>query len=140
MSQGGDYQIVFFENGVASNKWLGGSSTPSNQAPQPIPFDSELIALFITNSKGGADIDIEIYKSLEGTGSTNSLFFTWVLRNFRTADKSDTPLPLTFSQGDKVAVFSRDQGGNASDVALYLLFKTTNLNVRNHIEDFAGDF
>ena len=96
------YDFSFVNTGATYNKWLefDSSSSPSNQVPEIIPYDSELLALTYSNSDDDTEINAEIY--INGI-----LIFTWEIRNKRTAWKTDLVGAVSAAQGDRLSIFFR---------------------------------
>lgn len=136
------YSLFFEEVGSAASEWLetNGDGVNSNQAPHIIPFDSKLVALTFTNTDNDSDTDLEIYSVPEGSGSgPSTLKFTWSLTNTRTARKSNFPSDITFSAGDKVAVFTNDIGVNPDNVRIAMYLQITNFEESENSEQWSGN-
>jgi len=109
------------------NKWL----TLSEEAKGDktlfiVPFDCKVVALTWSNEKDNVDRDIEIYKN--GTSSADKIF-TWQIRASRTRYKTNLLTGLSFLQGDRVAVFSRDKGKDDKKPVFSMFFKSDNNNL-----------
>lgn len=131
---------VFSESGSARNQWLeyGIRSIPSDETPAVLPFSAKLIACVFSNDDDGTDTDIEVYRSVQGSGSTTSRAVTFQVRNKRVARFSNFT-PIQFAVGDKIGVYMRDKGTNPSDVAVKLYFLVSAFTKENAGEDYSSD-
>jgi hypothetical protein len=118
------YDFSFNNVGRTSNKWLefASSSAPSNDNPLVGPYDSDMIALTYSNTSNDSGTDAEIYKN-------GVLFYTWQIRNKRTAWKTDLPL-LSLNQGDRISVFFKKVAGQGDPQSpvMDLYFSVTSHN------------
>lgn len=132
--------LIFSLNGTANNDWFGYviNLAPSDETNALIPFDCNLIALTFTNKRSGVDQDIEVHKALYNNGNTNANVWTSEIRNQRTFQECITG--ISFNAGDKIAVYSSDQGGNASDPVVILWLQITTNTCQDLAEDYNGDF
>lgn len=138
---GKTFQVEFTRSGSVKNKWLcvSNSKSPSNETPFFVPYDVKLIRTTMSNSKSGADSNIEIHVSPYGDGNLTTLAYTWSIVNKRVdcKDPSD-PTALLFDAGDKIGVFARDTGTDLKDaiITLYFVVLTDDLCVG---ENYSGD-
>lgn len=140
---GSIFQAVFVnESKKVKNKWLstyGDGGATSNDSPIALAWDCKLIALAFTNSSNDVSTNVEIYKASVNSGSSNTKIFTWDLNNVRTAWKTNLP-DLSFSAGDKIAVFLKDSGSDPGDVIVTLSFQIIVDGSEENNEDFSGSF
>lgn len=131
----------FVENGSAQNKWLDNKcqNVNSNQTFYLVPFNCNIISITYSNSRSGSSCDIEVYKSTKNNGvSDKTKIMTWELRSARTAYKSG--FSLAVSAGDKIAVYLKDRGTNATDPVVDLALQVRDTNTGENTENFSGDF
>ena len=136
------YSFEFTEAGSASNEFLetNGDGKNSNATPHVIPFNSKVVAYTLTNSDNDGDTDVEIYRVAEGNGSGPAVLVdTWVLRNVRTARKTNFLSDIVFSAGDKVVVFVRDRGIDPDNVVFKIYLQVTDEVVGENIESWSGN-
>lgn len=113
------YTIVLQHNGnVSNNTFIGYDSLiPGDDTPIVVPVKSELVEYTFSNSRSNADYAIELRKN--STGATP--FNTVSVDNTQTFVEDDINEP--FNPGDEVYVKYIDEGTNASDAVILLLFK-----------------
>ena len=136
------FEITFNHEGDASNDWLETDDVPTNQTPIIIPFDCRLVALTFSNREETSKTELEIRCVAEGGGPGPSVLkYTWILDNIRTARKSNFISPITFLQGDMVAVFAKERGDDQEpcDVRLVAHFIITASNETESLDDWTGD-
>lgn len=136
------FEIPFQRNGSVSNDWLLTDDLPTNSTPIIIPFDSELVGLTFSNSDETSKTELEFRCVAEGGGAGPSILkYTWILDNVRTARKSNFVSPVTFSQGDMVAVFAKKRGAqqDPKNVKLVAHFIVTVDNQSESLNDWTGD-
>ena len=111
--------LVF--NGTVSNgNWIGYSNLlPGNTTPIVAPITGSFVGFTWSNQNASADFALTFRKN--STGATP--FFTWSVDNTLTAS-IDLPTPETFTAGDTIFIQYIDEGTNASDATLVLLFKS----------------
>lgn len=114
------FTIMLQHNGsVGNNTFLGYNELiPGNATPVIIPKDSEFVGFTFSNAQTTADFTLEFRKN--GTG----------VATFHTSVKTNTQFysenlgtPQSFTAGDKIYVKYIDQGDNASDAAVVLVFR-----------------
>ncbi len=115
--------ISLVAQGNANNTWMSVSAQNINidNTRLLLPNNSELIGFAFSNANNNADTDIEVYRN--GITATE-LVQTIQVRNSRYAWSSQLT-PTSFSAGDRIAVFLRDQGGNTSSAYVGLYFRIT---------------
>ena len=124
--------FVFLENGEAENEWLNNSEDGINSDGTPclIPFNCQLIGITFENSYNGADVELEIWKASAGLGNWTNVFTVSEnnVRYFynRTVQNSN----ITFSIGDKLAVFSGGCG-TTDDVVVRVWLQITSSPAQN---------
>ena len=136
------YTLTFSEDSTASNEYInsGVNGTESNATPHIIPFKSKVMAYTFSNSDNDGDVDIEIYSVPEGSGNApTTLEDTWVLRNARTARKTNFTQDVIFEAGDKVTVYFRDQGVNPDNVVFKMYLKVLEDDITDNVETWSGD-
>lgn len=134
------WQMTFTEDGSADNEWLGlyDRGVKSNRTLGIIPFDCEVCVITFSNSRAGADCDIEIYAADAGDGNNASKVYEWKIVDKR--HQCITPNPvLQFSAGDKIGIFCQDQGGDPENVVVTIYFRITSTNKCNGGENFSGN-
>lgn len=105
-------QFTFETDGIARDKWLGlGARKPSNIAPYVVPQPAKISAITFVNTNDEADVDVELY--INGTRQ-----LTWEIRNSRWAYKAVDLFDLELNAGDRVSLFCKDAGDNATDVLI----------------------
>lgn len=112
------YAVSIIRNGSMSNgDWLGKgellSNTPSYVAPRNLQF----IGLSWGNASPNVDFDLEFYKN----GRATTKFRTYEARNLQYGFAYGWD--NAFSAGDILDIKYIDQGDNASDFVVDLLFK-----------------
>ena len=130
-AEGRLFQLEFSYSGAANNHWLDNyrGSIPSNETPAVIPWDSSLVGLTFTNKIVTGDADFKIYATAEADdpNTTKTLKYTWSVSNMRTARKTNFAGAVTFTAGDKVAIFAADTGDTIQNpVVIMHLLVTTN--------------
>lgn len=105
-------QFTFETDGIARNKWLGlGNRKPSNVAPYVAPQPIRISAITFINTNDEADVDVVLF--VNGIEQ-----ITWEIRNSRWAYKATDLFNLQIDAGDRVSLFCRDAGDNASNVLI----------------------
>lgn len=138
---GKTFHQCFVRSGSGQNRWIGNedSSVTSSESPQPLPWDSTLVAMTFTNSRSGADQDVEVWSAPLGSGNSKTKKYDWQLNNNkRAAVKND--ISIDFNAGDKVAIYIQDRGTNTRDPVVCLYFKIRTNAVKDESEDWSGDF
>lgn len=138
--KGSLFQETYHAN--STNQWLDRLGEEDfNETPKVLPTDARLIAIDWSNERDGADVDIEFYVASRGSGSSNSLAYTWAIRGSRVASIYNENGLFTLNHGDKFAIFIRDRGGNALDSFVTSYFQSLGTVFSNsYTEDFSGDF
>ena len=110
--------------GSFRNEWaeINVSSIKSNTTVEVIPFNCKLISLVYSNKNTSTELDFEIYKN--GLSSSNKVF-TWEIRDAKVAWKTTGLDLITFSPGDRLSFYVKDQGTNATDGFIKMTFETT---------------
>jgi len=140
-SVGSVLSFSFFEEEETSNKWLNHTEDESsNEVPAVIPYDCELSSITYSNHNAGTDTDIQIWRAAEGAANSDSKILTWSLVNARTARKNSFSPAVTFSAGDKVAVYLKDTGVNPNAPMIILHMKITAVNSGTNIENYSAHF
>ncbi len=114
--------IVFFNDGVASNKWMKiveASGRTSDLTPHVFLFDAVIYGLSFVNHLDSRDSDIELYKN-------GTLLFTWSIVTKRWAYKTNGLSAVTFAAGDRLSIFMSDTGADPNDAILTLYFSFLN--------------
>lgn len=119
---GTTFDMTFGDQGSFRNEWveLGIIGSRSDSVPNVIPFDCKLISMIFTNNNSSVDLDVELYKN----GTSNN-FFTWQIRNKKTAYKTNNLDSAVFAPGDTLSVYVRDRGTNANNGFLRFTFQVT---------------
>ena len=113
--------IPLVYNGTVSNgDWIGYSNLlPGDSTPIVAPITGTFVGFTWSNSKSSADFELQF--RLNSTSGT--IFFTWSVDNTQNASVTlPTPEPVT--AGQQLFIQYIDQGQNASDATLVLLFKS----------------
>lgn len=112
------YTVTVVCNGSMTNgQWLGKGELLSNTVTYVAPRSLQLIGMSWGNSKSNVDFDLEFFKN--GRGTTK--FRTYSATNLKQGYEFNWT--DAFSAGDYLDVKYVDQGDNASDFALDLVFK-----------------
>lgn len=113
------YTIPLIYNGTLSNNEFIGYSNllPGDDTPIVIPVDSTLEEYTFSNKNNNADFTIELRKN----GTTASVFNTRSVTN--TQSYVENSIGELFSAGDTIYIKYIDDGSNASDSAIILVFK-----------------
>lgn len=113
--------IPLVYNGTLSNgNWIGYSNLlPGNNTPIVVPITGVLDGFTWSNQQSSADFALTFRKNSTGA----AIFFTWSVDNTRSASVF-LPTPEPFSAGDTIFIQYVDQGTNASDATVVLLFKS----------------
>ena len=143
--QGGQniFQSTFIYKGNIENKWIGlESSLTSDETPYIVPWNATIVGIGFSNTNNDADIDIEIYKSLNGSDNINTLLYQWDIRTARTGYKTDVNSGLTFNAGDKMGIFLKKFSGNKpQNVQLVVYFQIDeNTTIGESVESYSGNF
>jgi len=140
--------LVFYssyaENGGANDEYLNNTidNIVSNESPDPMLFNCQLVGITYSNSNQGADFEIQIRVAPAGSGNSDTTIYSWSVDNARIALNRNVALedpPITVAKGDKVAVYFNDQGGNSDDVVVKLWWKVLSSPQGNVIENYSGD-
>lgn len=113
------YSIPLIYNGTLSNNEFIGYSNllPGDSTPIVVPIDSILEEYTFSNNSSTADYGIELRKN------------STVATPFNTVSKDNTQFFVesgigeSFNQGDTIYVKYIDEGSNARDVGIVLIFK-----------------
>jgi len=121
---GNIFRIVFVNQSSTKNKWLGywGNSFTSSLIPGVLEYDCKLVGISFSNSRNNSDSDVEIYKN-----GTSTKVYTWEVRDKRYAWKT-SGIDIAFTQGDRVAVYAKDQGTDPLDMVITMTFRITSEN------------
>lgn len=113
--------ISLVYNGTLSNgDWIGYSNLlPGDATPVISPITGAFVGFTFSNNDASADFALEFRKNT--TGGTP--FFTWSVDNTQSAAIT-LPTPQTFAAGDQIFVKYVDEGSNARDAVVVLLFKS----------------
>lgn len=148
-STGSSFLISLFRYGSGTKGWYGFSETiPTNTIPFIIPMDCVMTNITYV-SQNVATSKIIIYVIPLGA-TTQVRKFTWDLRQTRSACTNKS---VSFSRGDKLAVFS-DSSGNAALLSSSFPVANTPVNpwinitcqpiaataITDFIDSFAGNF
>lgn len=113
------YTILLTYNGtVGNNTFIGYTNLiPGDDTPIVVPVKSDLVEYTFSNNNSGADYTIELRKN----STTGTVFNTVSKTNtqFYTESNIDEP----FNANDTIFVKYLDNGTNASDVGVLLVFK-----------------
>lgn len=136
------FSVTFHDGGTVSGgvdylSWADDLGT-SDEIPFVIPFNCELIAVTYTNEDPGTDNTIQIRRSNFNSGSTQNIVLSISQTNVRTACYTNFTRP-SFNAGDKLAVSLQDNGGNADEPRVYLMFQTTDDTLQNLTENWSGN-
>lgn len=132
----------------AKNTWLylfgsDSGNSSSDSVPFVLPWECKLISLMYTNQDDDVDCDIELWKSpvAQEPLYNKTKFHTIQVRNERTAVVTDfTGSDVTFSRGDKLAIYIKDRGRNSDYPVVHLTFLITSNVVGNVFENFSTNF
>ena len=113
--------INLIYNGTLSNgDFIGYSNLlPGDETPIIIPITGSFVEFTWSNKNANADFALEF--RLNSTVGTP--FFTWSVDNTQTAAVV-LPTPESVTIGDEIYVKYIDEGTNAQDAAIVLLFKS----------------
>lgn len=112
------YVVTILHNGTVSNgTWLGKGDTMPNATSYIAPRAVEFLGLSWSNKNSDVDFDLEFYKN----GRDTTKFRTYEVRNL------DYGYIQTWDDllvaGDRIDIKYIDQGDNAADLAVDLVFK-----------------
>ncbi len=135
------FQLSFENPSSVGGDWLQLGGFPSNETPHVLAWDCKLVALTFSNKESGADTELQIQAVDEGDGrSPSPTVFTWILDNVRTARKTDFSPDVTFSKGDKIAIFAKQRGNtDPSQVKMIMTFFVTAADETNNVENWSDD-
>lgn len=112
--------IVITHNGTMSRNQLVGYSNLANNA-FVVGFKSKLAKITTVNKRTGADYALDFFDGESDGGNNNGFFRHTVVNNSPlVADVTGSP---TFNAGDRLGIYYRDTGLNASDLNLTLFFE-----------------
>ena len=113
--------ISLIYNGTLSNgDFIGYSNLlPGDNTPIIVPITGSFVEFTWSNNNASADFALEFRINTTG----GAAFFTWSVDNTQTAAVV-LPVPESFSIGDEIYVKYIDEGTNARDAAIVLLFKS----------------
>lgn len=113
------YTLVLQHNGTVGNNTFFGYSNllPGDDTPIIVPIKSDLFEFTFSNSNSNADYTLEFRKN----STTGTTFYT--VSKVNTQFFVDTTVNESFLEGDEVYIKYIDDGNNASDVGLVLVFK-----------------
>lgn len=137
------YTHSFVKNGRARDTWVDNTSNGivSNQSPHTVVWRSQLVGLSFSCSRRNTDVDLEFYVSKEGNGnSEDPAFLIWEIRDKRVLRKTDFISNIILDEGDKLAVFARDQGTDLRDLELTTYWTVLEENEEEAGENYAGNF
>ena len=108
-------------NGTLSNgNWIGYSNLlPGDLTPIICPIDGFFVEFTWSNKSATADFALEFRKN----STVATPFFTWSVDNTKSA-AIVLPTQEAFSIGDTIYIKYIDEGTNAQDAAIVLLFKS----------------
>ena len=134
------FELTFENPSSIGGDWLQLGGFPSNETPHVVAWDCKLVALTFSNKESGADTELEIQVVNEGNGNSPSpTVFTWILDDVRTARKTDFSPDVTFSKGDKIAIFAKQRGDkDPAQVKMIMTLFVTAADETNNIEDWSG--
>lgn len=114
------YTIPLVYNGtVGNNTFIGYSNLlPGDSTPIVIPVNSQILEFTFSNQSSNADYTLEFRKN----STTATLFYSVSKTN--TQFFSDLDIDEFFDSGDTIFIKYIDDGNNASDVAILLVFKS----------------
>lgn len=112
------YVISITRNGTMSNgDWIGKGELLANTASYVCPRKLQLIGMSWANSSANVDFDLEFYKN----GRATTKFRTYEARNLTYG--YGYGWTDAFNDGDYLDIKYIDQGDNAADFAIDLIFK-----------------
>ena len=113
--------LNLIHNGTLSNgDWIGYSNLlPGDETPIIVPITGQFVEFTWSNEAANADFALEF--RLGSTVATP--FFTWSVDNTQTAAVV-LPTPESVTVGDTMFIKYVDEGQNASDAAIVLLFRS----------------
>ena len=113
------YTLVLQHNGTVGNNTFFGYSNllPGDSTPIIVPIKSDLFEFTFSNSNSSADYTLEFRKN----STTGTAFYT--VSKVNTQFFIDDIINESFVAGDEVYIKYLDDGNNASDVGLVLVFK-----------------
>ena len=108
-------------NGTLSNgDFIGYSNLlPGDATPVIVPITGSFVEFTWSNNTASADFALEFRRNT----TVGTPFFTWSVDNTQTAAVV-LPTPEPFTIGDEIYVKYVDEGTNARDAAIVLLFKS----------------
>lgn len=139
---GGIYALHFGDSGSVGNEYLENSISrrPTNEVPQIVPFNSKVIAYTYSNRDNDSDIDLKIYSVAENSANSPTILKdAWVLRNARSARKTNFPSDIVFNAGDKVTIYADDKGVNPDDVAFTIYLQITSFDSTEIVETWSSN-
>lgn len=145
---GKTYSVGFAHSaGNAKNAWLRQESVhtgaSSDTVPFVLPWNSRLISVTFANGSSAADQDLQLWSSPAGQDpmTNKTLFHTVQIRNDRTVVVTDFGVSnVDFVRGDKIAIFMQDQGDDAANPVVHLMFLVTDDTIGNTTDTFTNDF
>ena len=110
---------LVYNGNLSNNEFIGYNNLVSgDDTPIVSPLNGNFTGFTFSNSRNSADFALEFRR-----GSTTATpFFTWSVDNTRNA-AIEIPTPEPFSLGEEIYIKYIDEGTNASDAGIVLLFK-----------------
>jgi hypothetical protein len=105
---------------TVSNKYLGADDVVANSDAMQhiIPWDCKLVAWTFSSNTANVGTDLQLKMLPWGTGNTSTLIYTWPLRNTRIARKTTFSPKITFSAGDRIALYALAVSGQTNPAAV----------------------
>ena len=111
---------LIYNGTLSDGNWIGYSNLlPGDLTPIVCPIDGSLVEFTWSNKNASADFALEFRKN----STVATPFFTWSVDNTQNAAVV-LPTAELFSIGDTIFVKYIDEGTNAQDAAVVLLFKS----------------
>jgi len=140
------FQMSFVHKGRHESRWLdiATDGPASDECIGVMPFNTELKAITFSTKKENAEIEISIYATPEGGGtSPRTIPLVWQLVNKRMAHKSNFASPIAFSAGDKIGVYNKNINGSTQEnekTTVTLYFEATDSVTAEGSETWSGKY
>lgn len=139
-SLSGLYTVNFRSNGTASNEWMdvAGCGERSDEVPAILPFASTMIGFTYSWRDRNDEAGIRLFRAA-ATANNNSatLVYSLNISNRRCGSVSTN---VSFSAGDKIAMYLQDRGGDPRDPFFAFYFVPTATTFANVSDNLNTDF
>lgn len=125
---------------LGGNKWMnyGIKDIASNSTTPVFAYQVRLVGLEVSNESAAADTDFELWVAPYGDGTTATKVYTWAVRGYRTAIKTNMAT-VTINAGDKMAVYAKKAGGTAKNIIFIIHFQVTDTTEQELKESYSGN-